>query len=201
MGYRGSITEYDYSQAPTIVGSFGLHLEHFAEKTKKLAVNGQPRVLEFGAGTGLYVNELTRQGLDVYGFDISSNSMSLMPPERKILNPADLKRGYYEGVFAKDVLEHCGDLEHVFSLFAHILVSSGILMVVFRNIYGVDASLLNEVNSSKHRYYPINTNMVKESAKAAGISITEQKDWKPRNKNEDWYYNLLNRKVMFGIKA
>lgn len=200
MSHIGARIEYDYSQAPTTVGSFHHQLSHFVDLTREMTHNTRPRIVEFGAGTGLYVKELERMGVDAYGFDIAPRSMKLLRPDKRITSIVDLKQHTYDGIYIKDVLEHCPDLGEIFGILAHLLASRGIVMTVFRVVDDIEASLINEVSSSLHMYYPINEGKIRISALENGISFTEKTHWLPHNKEEDWYFQLKKRTVLFGKK-
>jgi 2-polyprenyl-3-methyl-5-hydroxy-6-metoxy-1,4-benzoquinol methylase len=135
---------YDVSKPyPANYFRLQLLLECFLKKRMR-------RVVEVGVGEGTPLAELGRQGIDVWGFDISPEMVSKcrqtmekngLPPEHILLadiqDPSTyagvLKDGLFDGLTAMGVMPHIKDEHAVLENMAALVRPGGTVFIEFRN--------------------------------------------------------------------
>ena len=111
-------------------------------------VRGNPKILDFGCGTGLIVKEGLKKGLDIYGADIFYGNEDIIRQNisKQGFSPTriseikhdklDFKDNTFDLVLSNQVFEHVKDLNPVLREIQRILTPDGYLFCIFdtRNV-------------------------------------------------------------------
>jgi len=131
MGFEGLIP-YTHSN-PLVRWIFWKRLE-----TMLNLVNSGKRVLDFGAGSGIFMPSLSKRFGEVYSLDRNIDSLGYVKRSEalsnvKIVQGADSQLPYkddvFDIVFAADVLEHFQDSSEIQKEFKRVLRKGGYLVV------------------------------------------------------------------------
>lgn len=94
------------------------------------------KILDFGCGSGLFVEELAQAGFDSYGIDISSEAIKF-GQLRGIKNLSvidshkiDFPNNTFDAVLTLDVLEHLEDTEWALAEMERVLKPGGVVVVM-----------------------------------------------------------------------
>ncbi len=189
--------EYDYQRAPSVVGSYGRHLDLLLEATAFRYISQHRRILDYGAGDGVYAERMATQATCV-AFDPAPNSLSKVKNAIPVRDPKLLLPRSFHAIQVKEVLEHVPDLISFFSHIAGLLVEGGLLMATFREISPKESMELNEKHKPTYPIYPLNEGSVEAACQVNGISITLRTSWVPETNEKVWYDYSIPRHVLVG---
>lgn len=189
--------DYDYLKSPTLVGSYSTNLDLLIYAATYRFAGQKPRILDYGAGEGIYADQLTRNA-ECVAYDPAPNALAAVQQTVVVRDPSLLSPRSFHAIHIKEVLEHAEDLTSVFSHIAQLLVVGGVVMATFRDIGKEEAMKLNEKHKPAYPIYPLNEDAVVHACQLNGISIPLRTKWFPNNPDEDWYEYPIERHVLTG---
>ncbi len=112
----------------------------FWKRLKTILELAEPaeRVLDFGAGSGIFMPTLSKNFKEVYSLDLNTNSLEYVKNKYELENVKIVKgRGeklpfkdeFFDIIFAADVLEHLKDSKKVQGEFKRVLKKNGWLII------------------------------------------------------------------------
>ncbi len=116
---------------------------------KKHLKNGA-KILDFGCGTGEFLNIAKQNHMQVCGYDISDFAKKTVAKKYRIkvksgpLQKALYAKGSFDAVVAFDVIEHIKNPKKVFEFFSYWLKPGGMIFLTTPNIRSWDAKILGK---------------------------------------------------------
>ncbi len=115
---------------------------------KKHSQGDNLRILDYGSGTGYFLNYVKTMGWDVTGVEINEQARKVAKDKFGLnLNPPELfdqLRGPFEVISLWHVLEHLYDFKEKFQAFYQKLTSGGILVLALPNHTSLDSKWLKQ---------------------------------------------------------
>jgi 2-polyprenyl-3-methyl-5-hydroxy-6-metoxy-1,4-benzoquinol methylase len=121
---------------------------HLISQTRRFISAAQPRVLDIGAGTGLFVREALDYGWDAVGIEpskwLSAQAQNADLPVLTGTFPHPEIRGRFDAIYLTDVIEHLQNPFALVSGLKNCLGDKGIVIVVTPDVSSIVAKLLGE---------------------------------------------------------
>lgn len=103
-------------------------------------LNQQARILDFGCGTGAFLNHLGSKGFDVYGVEPSSVARANAPKQLKIFPHLEKTQGSFDFISLWHVLEHLTDPQDSLKHLETKLSPGGCFAIALPNFRSWDAN-------------------------------------------------------------
>ncbi len=145
-------------------------------KTMISLAKQKKRVLDFGAGSGIFMPTLAKNFSEVYSADINTKSLNYLKKHYnyknvKIINlkksSLSFKDEFFDIIFAADVLEHVKNLEVVLKELKRILKKNGLLIVsgpTENQLYKLARKIIYKKKQDSKHYRNID-DIIKESSR------------------------------------
>lgn len=133
------------------------------------------RVLDFGSGAGIFLRSLSKNFQEVYSLDIETKSIEHIKKKFNLKNVRVIKSesiklpfedGFFDIIFAADVLEHIKKAKEVQEEFSRILKKGGYLIVsgpTENMIYDLTRKIIFRRKNASEHYYDIESIMKQTS--------------------------------------
>jgi 2-polyprenyl-3-methyl-5-hydroxy-6-metoxy-1,4-benzoquinol methylase len=125
------------------------YLEYLVSLLQRESVRPPARVLEIGAGTGLFAMAAERAGYDVTGIEASSHAVDVASGRVRgtmichdANRPLDLADASFDAAVMFDVIEHLHDYPTTLSEAFRVLRPGGLVVVITLNAFSVVRPLL-----------------------------------------------------------
>ncbi|MBA3663443.1 MAG: class I SAM-dependent methyltransferase [Bacteroidetes bacterium] len=160
-------------------------------------------ILDYGCGTGMFLNECKRAGWKTYGLEpdkgareITAN-MNLNAFESKAYLKDAMGSGQVNAITLWHVLEHINDLEDTLGFFSEKLAPNGVLVIAVPNYLSFDAQHYKEYWAAydvpRHLYH-FEINSVSLLLKPYGFKLVETQPMK----FDSFYVSMLSEKYKTG---
>jgi len=177
---------------------------------KYLSPRPQVRHLDYGCGTGHFINYTTKKGWISYGYEPDETALSASSYQVKPLIYNDLgsiSKHKYDIISLFHVLEHVHNLEQILKLLLAQLKDQGLLILALPNHKSYDANYYKEhwagYDVPRHLYH-FNQNSIQQLAKIYGLKIEHCEPMR----FDSYYVSILSEKYQShnasfikGIKA
>lgn len=164
--------------------------------TKFIDNNSTVKHLDYGCGTGHFIQYTSRKGWNSYGFEPDHTARNSSEKEVKTLIYSNLKHistNYYDVITLFHVLEHVHDLNQTLEHLISRLTNNGIIVLALPNHEAYDASYYQDFwagyDVPRHLYH-FNRNSVKHLAKIYGLKIAHTEPMK----FDSFYVSMLSEK-------
>ena len=166
-----------------------------ASDNMKLYMNKKPvatKVLDFGCGSGVFVDELAKQGYQAYGLDISEEAIKFgMLQGVKNLNVIDSHKvdfpdDTFDTVFVLDVLEHLEDEKWALDEIRRVLKPGGVAIIMvpaYMFLWGVQDEVAHH-----YRRYTMNS-LLKKVGESTSLEVLRSS-----------YFNTFLFLPIFGVR-
>ena len=129
---------YKLSRAYTLKWKYKLITKH--------AHPGAKSILDYGCGTGKFLNECLKHGLKASGVEPSNNARNLAKSNTNATVEETIERidGSFDIITLWHVLEHVADLRETISFLKHRLNKNGTIFIAVPNLRSLDAKIYGQ---------------------------------------------------------
>jgi 2-polyprenyl-3-methyl-5-hydroxy-6-metoxy-1,4-benzoquinol methylase len=165
--------------------------------------NNRKKVLDVGAGIGIYSEYMLMKGYSVTALDPSPDSMKQTRAKKvySTLDCSQLLANSQTGIHIKDVLQHIPDKDLFLSLCSNLLEVGGVIACVFREVNGIVAFRDKLDTHNRPNYFTTTISSLTLAAERSNIHKIGTYTWCPPDDEIDWYSPPVPRTVYFGVKS
>jgi 2-polyprenyl-3-methyl-5-hydroxy-6-metoxy-1,4-benzoquinol methylase len=160
-------------------------------------------ILDYGCGTGMFLNECDRNGWKTYGTEPDAgaraiaNAYALNVKESKAELINSFPEARFNAITLWHVLEHVTDIEETLNFFKERLATGGVLVIAVPNYTSFDSKHYKEFWAAydvpRHLYH-FNTNSISQLLNNFDFELVETRAMK----FDSFYVSMLSEKYMTG---